>query len=423
MPPLKNPASLFLSTPPTNEAWLRELFHNRVAELEHAVATLTQEAELPRQLWAVHGPWRSGKSHFARRLIADLRGDARYHLVEVDANSKGSARAVLVKLFHELLSVLPVLPPHELRRPDHDRYVHGRAECVAIKPLAEGLQQEVAHEVEARTTTSEGSSVAVKFGPQWLQVEAAQRSGAEASNTRKSRVTLRPPTDLDLVEWIRHALDLHALVSQRRVLFFVDDCDLVAGDGTEGSDFSKALFSHLHGVAQHPRAVVVLTVRQQSYVGREKEFEELASIHFWEDPEDLLEVYRKHIETFNASEAVFHESALGWLAEAVEGCVGVFLQICREASQKVPTAERPIDKATLRAVLRRQFNGWRQQPELVAITDAVLEAVKKGSMQVEFAAPLPNNPTLHRLLVPILGRDGAYRLSRVYFELLREAPP
>jgi hypothetical protein len=422
MPSMKNPASLFLSTPPTNESWLRELFHDRVAELEHARATLTQEAELPRQLWAVHGPWRSGKSHFARRLLADVRGDARYHLVEVDANSKGSARAVLVQLFHQLLALLPPLPPRELRRPEHERYVAGRGECYAIKPLAEGLQREVTHEVEARATTSEGTSAAVKVGPQWFQVEMGQRGGVEASSTQKSRVTLTAPTDLDLVEWIRHALDMHALASPRRVLFFVDDCDLVAGDGTEASDYSKVLFTHLHGIAQHPGSVVVLTVRQQSYVGREKEFEELASVHFWEDPEDLLEVYRKHIETFNASEAVFHESALMWLAAGVEGCVGVFLQICREVAQKVPAAERPIDKATLRATLRRQFTGWRQQPELVAITDAVLEAVKKGAMQVDFAAPLPNNPLLQRVLVPILGRDGAYRLSRVYFELLRESP-
>lgn len=415
-----NPAYLFLSTPPTDDRFVKVLFHNREPELASAMATLSVE-QLPRQLWAVHGPTRSGKSHFARRLLLEVRERGlSYSIVTVDANNKGSARAVLVSLFTQLLEGLPASPPRDANAPDQIRYRDGRRDCFVIKPLVEGLLRDVVHEVQTKDTRSEGTEAGLKIGPQWFALEARARHGTETSEARTQRVSLREPSDPELVQWLELLLDLHRIQdSGRRMLFLIDDVDLLARDGAEGAAVSQQLFDRLHALAQHPHGVVMLTVRQQSYNGREKEFQELASIDLWTDPEDILEVYRKHIETFNRGESIFHESALGWLARNVEGRVGMFLQLCRELSQKVLPRDRPIDDARLRGLIQDQVHGWNRQPELVYLMATILEAVRAGQMQVTFSAELDSNPLLQRVLIPIVGKANSFSISRVYFEALR----
>ena len=418
-------AHLFVSTPPSldQRELVRALFYNRDRELSYATEKL-RAGGVSGQILAIHGATRAGKSHFARRLVLEVEGQ---HLpltpLVVDANSKGSARAVLREMFQRLHRLLPQEPP-----PGNDptAYAEAWADCDRVKPLLDGSVQEITFSVERARTTQRSGGVGLRIGPQvafaGLQLDA--RAMREQKETGGEKYTLRSPTDEELTGWVKFVL---ALFRQHypgyRVLFVVDDADLVARGGNEGTEASQSLYDRLDDLAHDPACLVVVTVRQRAYNGRDKEFDTLAELKRWRDPNDTLAVYRRHVERFHEGRDVFTPEALTKLAEECMGMVGMFLQLCGELYRMGFGETLPMGWEAVKRCLAEQFDDWSNTPELLPIAARVREAMARNTKEVRFDAALENNPLLLRVLIP-LGAGAppnTYRISSLYTQAVMGA--
>ncbi len=411
-------AHLFVATPPSldQKDLVRALFYNRERELAYATEKLRGGGSLG-QIQAIHGATRAGKSHFARRLVLELE-DQRLPLtpVLVDANSKGSARAVLRELFQRVHAMLKPDAPSGM---DPGAYREAWLDCDRVKPLLDGTVQEITFSTEHTRSTQRSTGVGLRIGPQTafaaLQLDA--RGQQERRDATSERYTLRSPTDEELTGWVKYALGLfrqhHPLY---RVLFMVDDADLVARGGGEATEASQVLFDRLADLAHDPACLVVVTVRQRAYNGRDKEFDTLAELKRWRDAEHTLAVYRRHIERFHEGRDVFTPDALQRLAEECMGMVGMFLQLCGELHRMGYGAALPMNWESVRKLLAEQFDDWAGTPELMPVVATVRDAMKRGVKEVRFEAPLDNNPLLLRVLVPLGAGapSGTYRISGLY---------
>ena len=116
----KDLQALFHADPP-DAGDLKELFCNRERELGMAIAQL--RGSKARQVYAIHGTRRSGKSHFAHRLLLQVADDGLpYRCLIVNAFNRGSARAVLAETYFQfskaLLKLTPTNPVHVRERDD-----------------------------------------------------------------------------------------------------------------------------------------------------------------------------------------------------------------------------------------------------------------------------------------------------------------
>ena len=134
----KDPSLLFHPNPPPEE-WRARLFHNRLKELDIGLSKLRSTAAST-ELLAIHGDTRTGKSHYAHRLldlaIEELGGVA----VIVNANQRETAQHVLEDLFASLAIELQGLDrSHVQDRPVYDELIQF---IEVFKPLVFGKVQE-----------------------------------------------------------------------------------------------------------------------------------------------------------------------------------------------------------------------------------------------------------------------------------------
>lgn len=433
----KSPAQLFHPNPPDDEGDLRRLFYNREIELENGLEILRSDA-IPTLPLAVHGPTRSGKSHFARFLVVEaIARGAKFEALVVQASDKSTARRVLAKMYTGLLKSLPSFPESFKTRDSQDSWDRELKEYHDFLPLIEDPDRRI----EVEYTESEARQRSVKFGFSLApsvtlkapastaglaaepkvegKLEASRSSDHSQGQTQKLKWTVALPTDDHVVTVILRLLEFRRRVEDvRRVLFLVDDLDLLDPRLENGGECS-VLLDRLGALAASKRCTVVVTVRTQSYNGREKELQPLAEIGTWESAAALLEVYQRRIDCFNDGEVVYDAEALKWLANRVEGRVGMFLQHCQEIRAKVARAELPVTLARVRARLNEQLLEWRRQAELVFIIERVDTEVRAGRQQVAFEEELPPNPLLLRLLAPIVGKKATYSIAPLYVDAIR----
>jgi len=436
-PMSKNPALLFHPNPPDDEGDLRRLFYNREVELENGLEILLSGA-IPTLPLAVHGPTRSGKSHFARYLVMEaIAQGAKFEALIVQASDKSTARRVLAKMYTGLLKSLPSFPEAFKTQEARDSWDRDIKEFHDVRPLID----DPSGKLEIEYSLAESRQQSIKFGFSFApsvtlkapvpsgglvgepkfegKLEASRSKDESQSETQKVKGTLALPTDDHVVSWIQRLLEFRRRVdADRRVLFLVDDLDLLDPQ-RENGDACRVLLDKLGELAAQGRCVVVVTVRPHSYNGRHNELKPLAEIGTWESSEALLAVYQKRIECFNDGEVVYDAEALKWLANKVEGRVGMFLQHCLEIRQKVSRAELPITLARVRSRLNEQLLEWRRDPELMFIIQQVDTEVRAGRQQVAFDDELPPNPLLLRLLAPIVGKKATYSIAPLYVDAIR----
>ncbi len=433
----KSPALLFHPNPPDDEDDLRRLFHNREIELENGLEILLSDA-IPTLPLAVHGPTRAGKSHFARYLVVEaIARGAKFERLVVQASDKSTARRVLAKMYSSLLKSLPSFPDSFKTQEAMDAWSRDLREYYDVLPLIE----DPAEKLEVEYTTAEARQRSIKFGfsfapsitlkapvptsglvgePKFeAKAEASRSDDQSKSEAQKVKGVIALSTDDHVVAWIQRLLEFRrGVATDRRVLFLVDDLDLLDPQ-RENGDACRVLLDKLGELAAAGRCVVVVTVRPHSYNGRHNELKPLGEIGTWESAEALLAVYRKRIECFNDGEAVYDEEALKWLANRVEGRVGMFLQHCEEIRVKVLPSERPVTLARVQTQLRQQLLAWRREPELVFVIERVDAEVREGRVQVAFDEELPPNPLLLRLLAPIVGKKATYSIAPLYIDAIR----
>lgn len=431
---------LFDPNPPEDEGDLRRLFHGREVELEYGLEILLSDAP-PTLPLAVHGPTRSGKSHFARFLVVEaIAQGARFDPLVVKASDRGRARRVLAKMYQSLLKSLPSFPDAFKTADAQDSWDRDLKDFHDLLPLVEDASRQVELEYSETEARQRSTKFGLSFAPSLTlktplspvdpsaeaktegRAEAARSSDQSQAQGRKAKWTLSLPTDDHVVALLKKLLELRRRLGDgRRALFLVDDLDLL-DPRLENGDECGVLLDRLGDLTAGRQCVVVVTVRTQSYNGREKDVRALAEIGTWDRAEALLAVYAKRIECFNDAEAVYDAEALRWLAHRVEGRVGMFLQHCQEIRAKVARSELPISLARVRSRLNEQLLEWRRSPELVFIIERVEQQVREGRAQVAFDEELPPNPLLLRLLAPVVGKKATYSIEPLYVDAIRALP-
>jgi hypothetical protein len=416
---MSGPALLsFFDHNPPPASLAERLFCNRTRELRGALRKLrgAPESDL---ILAVHGPRRVGKSHFVREFLRRLSAqDGAWRIVTINANQRGEVRNVLEDLYFTLWKAVMDLAPKiadDSRRAYDELLVDlERERPMVFGEFAERVNEELVAHSDALNAGAE-----LKAGA----LTARLGGVAETREQRAERVTARTLSDREVVERVRGLLDaLLQFEPARPALLFVDDLDLLDRQGREGAEVSARLIDRLASLAQHPAALVLVTVRDLSFSGRGKDFNDFVRLDYL-GTDELREVYQRHVEVFNEGRPVFEEDVLQKLLEGADGRVGIFLRSCRDLwSYFVPEPDERIDITGLKDYFRARLVHFRRDEATMHVIPQVERALDEGAAQVRIETGMEDSPLLYSMLFPIPGQAEAFTVSPVWVEVLRDTP-
>jgi AAA ATPase domain len=398
-----------------------QLFVNREREMKGALRRLRGEPTSDLIL-AVHGPRRVGKSHFVREFLSRLSAqDGAWRIVTINASSRGEVRNVLEELYFELWLAVQRLDP-KVAAEDRRSFDELLATLERERPLVFGEFAERVHEVGRTRSEGAAAGIEVRAGAATAKLGGT----AEEREQETERVTVRVLSDREVVERIRALLDaLKQFEPARPVLIFVDDLDLLDRRGREGAEVSATLIDRLASLADHPAALVLVTMRELGFSGRDKDFNDFVRLDYLSG-DALRAVYARHIEVFNEGKIVFSEEVLTSLLEGADGRVGIFLRTCRELwSYFVPDPGEVIDAARLREFLAARLAHFRRDETTMHIVPIVERALEDRVAQVQIPSGLEDSPLLFSMLFPVPGQPDRFTIApawRDVFERTRRAP-
>lgn len=383
--------------PPRGDELLEELFINREAELRDGFEFLTVGQDFDPQIYAIHGDSRTGKSHLARLLLDRL--DAHFTIVEINANSMGTARMALENLYASLLNRLEQI---DVTEPDPDGLqaedvLHAfRPYFRALLPLVEGH----ADQVQVKTVEAVHDRFTARVGTRATYFEERH----EARWSREREVTVTRPGDTVLVTYLRGLCDvLYYAHGKRPVLVYIDDLDLLTRRGdSEGDLEAERLMTLLTPLAESERLVVVASVRSLYYGKRDKALKGYLEICRLED-DQLRAIYNRQIGALHEDEPVFTEPCVQRLLSLAEGRVGVFLSFCyrlwRHAKREVP-----ITEGTFEAFIEKELRDLMRKPSTAAMMGQIIEWIHSGVT----AGELPDVDCEDGPLAFLIVRPSAY---------------
>lgn len=417
----KNLMSLFRHNPPTRDDEVIRLFHNREAELDLALDRLRTLPDADKIL-AIHGMPRSGKSHFALRLLLRLKeAGLPYSVLRCNANSRGRARALLEELFFKALKYIDDAkegaPAEQAPHFDEYREYLARFESVVGRDSAEFT-------LERTNTSASQSDAGAKLLLPPFELHALSRS--EAREAQLDRVLQKSLSERELAELLRYAFDLLALLRpEQRLLLFVDDLDLLdrgqPGAPLEADRLQEALklLCEPPTLLDRSATLVLVTMRSDGFTDRDKDFEDFVAIRLL-DPEQHVAIYERHIQQFHAGEPIFTPQAIDWLEARSGGQVGMFLRRCREIFDffyKRLAIGTLIDEGHIKEYVRKDVKDLLRDESCGPVMLDVQKAVLAGQLDIE----LTSEPglLLHRVLSPSLGKN-IYRINPLYRDALVE---
>lgn len=419
---------LFDHNPPESEDLILDLFCNRTVEMERGLDGLRSPDGVGK-IHAIHGLPRSGKSHFARALLLQAKREGMpYHLVEVNANNRGTAKSVLDEVFFKLMDLIRNVPQE--RVPDgqtgvYDEYLTDLAQYERI--VGRDSVQFTLERTAARREALDGG---LKLTPSPFELSIGGKSEEEVG--QKDSQFQTSLTERELTEILRYAMDALSWIysdedkdKSQPVLLFIDDLDLLDRKGREGQPESEVLVDHLRWLAEPPslsgrRACRVLaTIRNASFTDRDKDYRDFVGLPLLEK-ENHLEIYRRHIDLFNAGAEVFTPDTLEWLEERSGGQIGIFLRRCHEVAfhfYKDLKAGNPITIEQIKRYVEKDVRDLVRNTEIASIVHEVLAAIRSGKTEVELAdAPGP----LEFKVLHHTGEAKKYRINSMYAEVLRD---
>lgn len=369
----RRPEYLFHHNPPIDSGLSAELFFNRIDELQEAVEVLN--GDLAPHIYAIHGESRSGKSHFAHRLLSMLAGQ--FIAVNINVNAAGTARRALVRAFFELKATLDSQVLSGLAEDEHGLLRHDIVDpWKAYFDDIELLVEERVDQAVVRTAESIKDTVTGKLGSK--VAEFSQSS--EATETREQTLTIKAPTERVLVLHLRELVDVIHAASQRRILIYFDDLDLLASGPPARGEQAKELLYLLGPLAENPRVAVLASMRTAFFQVSDKTLRDFIRLRRVDD-HFLREVYGIHIRVLNAGQPLFDDETRDALIRMSAGRVGVFLRLC-ERVWRHARRKGPIGLVHLDGFLDDLIDELSRTPETAAVMGRVLEAVRNQQLEL-----------------------------------------
>lgn len=414
--------TLFDHNPPESEALILSLYCNRTTELERGLDGLRALDGAPK-IHAIHGLPRSGKSHFAKVLLLKAKEEALPFLfVEVNANNRGSAKAVLEEVFFKFLHLIRGVPAEQIPEGQTAVYDEYLAELSQYENVVGRTSAQFTMERSSTIRSMNEGRFDVGLAP--FKIRAAGKNEAEEGD--KSGLVQTSLSERELTEILRYAIDaLGWLYSSQRILLLVDDLDLLDRKGREGQPQSELLVDYLQMLAEpptlaaRPPCLVLATVRNASFTDRDKDFRDFVGLGLLE-PENHLEIYQRHIELLNAGAEVFAPDTLRWLEERSGGQIGMFLRRCHEVAfhfYKDLKAGNLITIEQIKRYVKKDIRDLIRNPELASVMSAVIGAVRSGQPELV----LSDSPgALEFKVLTQTSEPQKYRINDMYLDVLRE---
>jgi hypothetical protein len=390
---------LFKPEPPMTPREVKKLFCGRAAELQRGLETLKENVDVDgkrsktsdKRPWVIHGESRSGKSHLARRIFADMPNkDDRLQCL-IPSGGRLDAVAVMRDLFEDLRG------KYKNRILDQRR-----GDNLLQQPLVSLADQLIdkiglfRNDVQAVELTSEATQrdsfdLGTELGGAPLLFKFLTKYQTEQTQKNAIKLTLRPPTPLDLAEvcgimvevLLRFKLLKHALI-------LVDDVDLLEGyvsaqqNARQQRSVLAAALHVLHGTA----AVDVVLTARSWYAHAQKDLSTLVDLARATQmtPEELIAIHDRRFDLYGGKSGItsfLNRQALGELARDVEGLPGVFVQHLGSAFYQYQAepdwGER--DYTWFLDLFRRRLPEWRDK--CGKGLDAVQKAILAGRRTVD----------------------------------------
>lgn len=416
----KRRTAVFNPEPPIAASDIRDLFLNRTVELDLAIDRLRDEET--RRVYSIQGARRSGKSHFAHRLVQRAIEEEKLPFTPMclNAHNRGTARGVLREVyfrFQQLLGDLKLTKPDDLKVRDDFMALHRLVNLDKVEWSGEAL---------AKVAVGAEQSQALTLGvPNAAALTASAKGTAQFEESGKRVERFVGLSDRDIVQWLQRAADLlYTRANHRAVLLLLDDLDLVDSEGREGGAASNELLELLRPLAEHPHVTVIATVRNDYGDGRKNVFSRLAELGALE-PETLHDVYSQRLKVFYEGDEIFDEDALRLLVDSANGMVGIFLRNCNLVWERQGRSPKlPLSPDAIDAYAAWQLRAWRGDPETASIVVAIEEALRRPSPTAEIKLDGELEKTaLHLTLVrAVTARPGVWAINPLFLGAIRSKP-
>jgi hypothetical protein len=332
---------LFTPEPPDDPSKVKSLFCGRERELRRGLETLRSHMDLKgrwsaghgKRPWIVHGESRAGKSHLARRILADLQSGADIVTCVIPARERLQAAQVMSTLFERIAS--------EFTSRQSQQSLLGRL----LKDPEVEVVQDIVDRVQALSTECEGidltfteaTRTAFEAGGDMTYIptifKILAKVGREQSDGKTTVFKLRRPNAEDYARYCAIVIDILARkFDVNEVLVLVDDVDLLEGysdQNRNGRVERSILAAALIRLHQCPCTDVIVTSRSW-YAHSTKEFKTLVNLLECEEmnERDLIAIHNRRWDEYCQGQPagfLSHE-ALSAAAGDVRGLPGVFLQ-------------------------------------------------------------------------------------------------
>lgn len=363
--------SLFLKPePPEEENLLVDLFVDRESEMWQAIQEIQSVIHGgPRQILAVVGQARVGKSHLMKRVLLEVRRKVDAVVQIPISPGVPGGRVVLQKMleqvhagFHDLWLQRHPKDPAPLE--PLDRIMSTFASAVS------GAAQEVTV-TEARTAlksiTSQGKLL-VKIGGLLsflggvdVGLESHRKSEDTTGKTRSIKVSAFSERTLSDLIILAHAL-MRSVRPDWTTLLVIDDFDLLSRN-EDGFFDPLPLMQNLSYLAQEKGLLILTTVRHDTYDKNDKSFHALAFADSFKTDEPLLEIYDRHVRSFYEGNDPFRGGFARDAASRSEGRIGIFLRDMRGAFDRY----RPrLSELSPEEIYREEWEKRRKGKEVEA---------------------------------------------------------
>jgi hypothetical protein len=335
-------SSLFKPEPPTDPRLVKRLFAGRDKELRRGFETLKNELDIhgkrsrhfDKVPWVIHGESRSGKSHLARRILAEFPANTRRLQLLIPARDRVEALLVIADIFRQLVGLFRERTQNE-RLPES---VAGRPDIGIVNNLIERMLLFLNEAQTATETREKSADTTLEVGGEVSGLLGKFVGKFQSKDTGKQtrQVVLKAPTAEMLAELCGVMLEtLMALKLADHLLVLVDDVDLLdlTAPTAQQARVQRALLTAalctLHG---QPGIDVLLTARSW-FVYSGKDLTHLVDLTQSVMPaEALMAIHDKHMEQFGRKarlQRFLVPEALKAFAEEMQelnGLPGVFLQ-------------------------------------------------------------------------------------------------
>jgi hypothetical protein len=412
---------LFDSNPPSSPVFVRDLFHNREDDLFHGGDLLKNGQDFDKIL-AVHGETQVGKSHLVQRLLLDVKLWGPHYIVfQVNANNRGTVDAILEEILHSLRKEIERFDGNKLPDGAQEIYHGARSYFQKIEPILSHQAHEITFSITQEELATFSADARLTLLAPFANFYMGSGAQSQTKNGESMSMKLSKLLPTDLINLIQYTADvLRALYPNKKVLLFVDDLDLLDRLGGVGKEESHKLADHLRHLASMEAIVVLTTIRHAYFNGRQKDFKNFIRVKSMES-EGLLEVYQRHINTYNSGEPVFAPEALDWLARGTEGKVGIFLsrlyEIWRE-NRNPKSKMLGLNEA--KKFVREHIKELLRTSKNVKTISQITQAVLSQQLEVKILEDLSDSELLNRVLHPQSATPNQYTIDSIYVDVIKE---